>query len=211
MDMKNLMRKKVIVSLLAAAAILIGLYLIFQAGGPKTAKTPPGENIICLGDSLTSGVGASPGMDYPTQLSRLIGLTVINAGVPGDTTGDAMERLDRDVLSKSPAIVLVILGVNDLAASVPDEEMFSNFEKIVKRIRAKGAMVVVGGIDTPQLDGRLEGSYRQLCEKTGALLIPDIYVGILGHEDLMSDATHPNDKGYQIIAERFYGVIRGYL
>ncbi len=211
MGIKNLLKKKIVVSLLAISALLIALHLIFPSGGRITEKTPPGENVICLGDSLTAGVGASPGMDYPSQLSGLIGVAVINAGVPGDTTGSALERLDRDVLSKSPRIVLVILGLNDIVGGVPREEIFSNLEKTVKHIRATGAMVVVGGIEVPRFGKGLRESYKRLCRETGALLIPDIYEGIIGHEDLMSDALHPNDKGYQIIAERFYGVIRGYL
>lgn len=211
MDRKNLLKKNVLVFLLAAAALLVALYLIFPPGGRITGKTPPGETIVCLGDSLTSGVGASPGMDYPSQLSGLIGAAVINAGIPGDTTGNALKRLDRDVLSKSPGIVLVILGLNDIADEVPGEVIFANLGKIIRRIQAKGAMVVVGGIDVPRFGKGFERPYRQLCEETGALLIPNIYEGIMGHEDLMSDALHPNDKGYQIIAERFYGVIRGYL
>ncbi|HQG32627.1 MAG TPA: arylesterase [Deltaproteobacteria bacterium] len=214
MDMKDVFKKRIVVSVLAvvAVAFVAALYLLtFPSGEKVTEKTPPGENVICLGDSLTSGVGASPGMDYPTQLSWLISVTVINAGVPGDTTEGALKRLDRDVLSKSPRIVLVVLGLNDLAGGVPVEEIFSNLEKIVKRIQARGAMVVVGGIDVPRFGKGLRGSYKRLCEETGALLIPDIYEGIIGHEDLMSDELHPNDKGYQIMAERFYGVIRGYL
>jgi acyl-CoA thioesterase I len=211
MDGEKPMKKKIAVILLAVIASVIALYLIFSPGGRMIEKTPPGENIICLGDSLTAGVGASPGMDYPSQLSGLIGVHVINAGVRGDTTGDALKRLDRDVLSKSPRIVLVILGMNDLASALPSEKMFSNLEKIIDRIQAKGAMVVVGGIDFPTFGRGLTGSYKQLCAQTGALLVPNIYEGIIGHEDLMSDTLHPNDKGYQIIAERFYGVIRGSL
>jgi len=66
-----------------------------------------GEKIICFGDSLTHGTGASRGKDYPSQLSKMISRPVINAGVPGDTTARALQRLERDVLSYSPDLVLV--------------------------------------------------------------------------------------------------------
>ena len=58
-----------------------------------------GEKIICFGDSLTYGTGASRGMDYPSQLSKMISRPVINAGVSGDTTARALQRLERDVLA----------------------------------------------------------------------------------------------------------------
>jgi lysophospholipase L1-like esterase len=51
-----------------------------------------GETIICFGDSLTEGVGAGSGEDYPSILSRLLVMPVINAGQRGDTTAEALAR-----------------------------------------------------------------------------------------------------------------------
>ena len=51
-----------------------------------------GETIICFGDSLTEGVGAEPGEEYPTILSRLLGMRVLNAGHRGDTTARALQQ-----------------------------------------------------------------------------------------------------------------------
>jgi acyl-CoA thioesterase I len=197
--------KRAALVLLLLAALLAGLYLLLH---PGKAGHPQGKNIICFGDSLTAGTGASPGMDYPSQLSGLLGENVINAGVPGDTTESAADRLDRDVLSKSPRIVLIILGVNDFGSGVPPEEAFSRLKRIVERIQAKGATVVVGGMDIPGSGHAYYEGYKKLCRETGALLIPDIYAGVLGRDHLMSDPVHPNDKGYQIIAERFYAAIK---
>ena len=70
--------------------------------------------VIAFGDSLTAGVGALPGQDYVTQLSNKSGVTITNAGVSGNTTRDALARLNRDVLSQDPSVVLVWLGGNDI-------------------------------------------------------------------------------------------------
>jgi acyl-CoA thioesterase-1 len=70
--------------------------------------------VIAFGDSLTAGVGALPSQDYVTQLSNKSGVSIINAGVSGNTTRDALARLNRDVLSKDPSVVLVWLGGNDI-------------------------------------------------------------------------------------------------
>ncbi len=203
--------KKAAFSILAIVCAVAALYLFFPSGTEIKNTKPLGENIICFGDSLTSGTGASFGMDYPTQLSGLIGEPVVNAGFPGDTTAAALKRLDKDVLSRSPKIVLITLGGNDLKNGVPRDEAFADLKTIVERIQGKGAIVVVGGINVPLLGRGFDEEYKKLCEQTGALLIPNLFEGILGREDLMSDPIHPNDKGYQIIAERFYGVIKGYL
>ena len=101
--------KKAILPALAFLALLIG-YLVFFSRPDIRNAVPDGENIICFGDSLTYGTGAAENMDYPAQLSRMISRPVLNAGVPGDTTAMALARLEADVLSRSPRMVLITLG-----------------------------------------------------------------------------------------------------
>jgi len=198
--------------------IVVGMVLVaflgyrYLAPGPKVRNArPQGENIICFGDSLTAGTGAATGMDYPSQLARMIGQPVINAGVPGDTTAGALARLKQDVLSRSPRIVLITIGGNDLTHGV-DREVFSrNLQTVVTRIQAAGALVVVGGIEVPLRDRGFRAGYQEVARATGAILIPNIFQGILGRPDLMSDPIHPNTAGYTLMAERFHEAIRPYL
>jgi lysophospholipase L1-like esterase len=202
--------RRLLVALAAVAAIVFLIRLL--APGPRiTNAVPRGDNVICFGDSLTAGTGAAPGSSYPDRLSRLIGRPVINAGVPGDTTASALERLERDVLARSPRIVCITLGGNDLKNGVPREEAFVNLEAIVHRIQAQGALVVLGGIDIP-LFGRGYGSaYRELADRAGAVLVPDVLDGITGRPALMSDAIHPNGDGYAVMADHFHRALRRYL
>jgi acyl-CoA thioesterase I len=172
---------------------------------------PVGENIICFGDSLTYGTGATKGMDYPSQLSRLISRPVLNRGILGDTTDRASARLEQDVLSRSPRIVLITLGGNDLKNGVPKGTAFQNLKRITESSKAKGALVIIGGIDLP-IGGRGFGEgYEQLCKETGAIFIPNIFDGIIGNPQLMSDSIHPNDAGYTKMAEKFYEALKPYL
>lgn len=165
------------------------------------------QTIICFGDSLTSGTGAGQDMDYPAQLSRMLGLPVINAGVSGDTTARALRRLERDVLSKNPDLVLLTLGGNDLKNGVARDAAFDNLKTIVESIQETGAGVIIGGLSIPIRDRGFGRAYRELAEETGAGLIPNIFEGIMGNRKLMSDPIHPNDAGYKIVAERFYEAI----
>ena len=96
-----------------------------------------GELIICFGDSLTEGVGASAGEDYPSVLSRQLGSAVINAGLRGDTTAAALERLVDEVLNKNPRLVILLLGGNDFLRQRPRRETRRNLEEIVRRVQAK--------------------------------------------------------------------------
>ncbi|MFW6324407.1 MAG: arylesterase [Desulfovibrionales bacterium] len=196
----------------AGMMILIAGFLSLKPDRPEiTNPTPSDGPIVCFGDSLTSGTGASPGMDYPSQLSLLSGSDVINAGIPGDTTQDGLERLQEDVLSHSPGIVLITLGGNDLKNGVDKATAFGNLRTIIESIQQKGALVVVGGIDVPLFARGFGGEYRKVVEETGAVLVPNVYEGIMGDPDLMSDRIHPNDAGYGKMAALFFEAVRPYL
>jgi len=178
--------------------------------GPEPV-TLSGENIICFGDSLTFGTGARRDKSYPAQLAEMIGQPVINSGIPGDTTATALQRLERDVLSKSPRIVLITLGGNDLKNGVDKTVAFKNLKAIVTAIQARGALVVMGGIKLLFWDRGYEEEYEKLAEETGLLLVPDILGGLMGNDKLMHDTIHPNAAGYKIMTQRFYDVIKPYL
>ena len=195
--------KKIIYIFLAGIILLLG-YRIFFSSSPSQTVGSIGETIICFGDSLTHGTGAGKGKDYPSQLSKMIAGPVINAGVSGDTTARALQRLERDVLSKSPDLVLITLGGNDLKNGVARDLAFENLRIIVESIRNTGAKVILGGLKFPIRDRGFGRAYQELADDTGAILIPNIFEGIMGNRKLMSDPIHPNDEGYKIIAERFY-------
>lgn len=198
--------RKVIYILLVGCILFLGYRLFYLSPGIKNIK-PSGENIICFGDSLTSGYGASDGMDYPSQLSRLLGVPVINAGIAGDTTAGALERLSGDVLSRSPRIVMITLGGNDLKNRIPLKVAFGNLKKIVAAIQNQGALVIIGGLNIPVYGSGFGDGYKEVASETGATLIPNVLDGIMDNRKLMSDLIHPNDTGYGLMAKRFYEAI----
>ena len=196
------MIKKTLLIILAAAVLFLG-YRIVVAPPQVTEGSIPYNSIISFGDSLTYGTGADPGMDYPSQLSKMIAKPVINAGVAGDTTARGLKRLQRDVLSRSPDMVLVTLGGNDLKNGVAKDIAFKNLKRIVESIQGRGARVIIGGLKFPLRDRGFAGGYKDLADQTGAVLIPDIFKDIMGNRKLMSDPIHPNGDGYKIMAQRF--------
>lgn len=204
------MSRKFAYILILAGILLLG-YRFFYSKPEIINTRPGGTNIICFGDSLTSGYGASEGMDYPSQLADMLDLQVINAGVPGETTARALDRLDEDVLSQDPRIVLITLGGNDLKNRVPKRKAFANLKTIVAAIQGQGALVILGGIDIPFYGRGFAEGYRELADETGAILVPNIFEGIFGRRQLMSDTIHPNNDGYRIMARRFYDAIPKHL
>ena len=202
--------KKIIIPILAVLVLMVG-YKFFLSGPAVRNSTPTGENIICFGDSLTFGTGAAENIDYPFQLSRMISKPIINAGVPGDTTANAMARLEEDVLSKSPRMVLITLGGNDLKNRISKETAYQNLKNIIVSIQDRGALVIVGGINIPFWGRGFGEMYQKVCKETQALLIPNIFDGIINDKSLMSDPIHPNDKGYALMAQKFYQAMKPYM
>ncbi len=199
---------KKILFIFFAAVVLFAGYRAFFTPLQVGEKSIPYETIICFGDSLTYGTGSQSGKDYPSQLSKMIGKPVINAGVPGDTTARALKRLERDVVSRSPDIVLITLGGNDLKNGVDRDSAFENLALIVEAIQARGARVIVGGLSFPMRDRGFGRGYKKLADETGADLIPNILEDIFGNRKLMSDPIHPNGEGYKIMAQRFLAEMR---
>ena len=201
---------RICILLLALVALLLIYRQIFLS--PTIVNREPlGENIICFGDSLTFGTGTREDLSYPSHLSRLIELPIINKGYPGDTTADGLHRLERDVLKNSPRIVLITLGGNDLKNGVNKKEAFSNLRKIIMAIQAEGALVIIGEIRIPFLSRDFSKEYKTVCRETGAVFVPDILGGIMGDTSLMSDRIHPNGEGYEIMAGKFLKAITPFL
>jgi acyl-CoA thioesterase I len=194
--------KKTLLIIIVAVILFLG-YRIFLAPPQVKEGSILYNTILCFGDSLTFGIGADQGRDYPSQLSEMIGKAVINAGVSGDTTTSALKRLQRDVLSRRPDLVLITLGGNDLKNGVAKATAFQNLKHIVELIQDQGARVIVGGLKFPLRDRGFSRGYQELADQTGAVLIPNIFKDIMGNRRLMSDPIHPNEDGYKIMAQRF--------
>ena len=192
-----------------AALVLIAAWALWPSPYSRVANlSSRGSGIIAFGDSLTAGYGAAPGEDYPTRLSAMIGTPIVNAGVSGDTTESALARIDADVLSRDPRIVIVGLGGNDFLQSVPIATTEANLRTIVRRIEGSGAMVVLLGFRFPSLSANYDKMYESVAHDERCLLVPDLLDGIIGNPSLKSDEIHPNGRGYEIFAQRVAGPCR---
>jgi len=162
-----------------------------------------GTTIIALGDSLTAGAGIVPlSNTWPEVISQNIEYPVINAGKDGDTTIDALSRLDKDVLSKDPWIVIILLGGNDFLQHVPKEQTFANLAQIIQKIQKRGAIVMILGLRLGFTRDEYEAGFEALAKQYGTIYIKHINSGILTNASLKADRIHPNDAGHRLMAER---------
>jgi acyl-CoA thioesterase-1 len=170
-----------------------------------------GETIICFGDSLTEGVGAEAGQEYPTILSRLLGIRVVNAGQRGDTTAHALERINTSVVNKNPRLVILLLGGNDFLRQVPTRETRQNLKELVRQIQDHGAMVAIAGIKLGFFTDEYGPIFEETAAEFGAIYIPQVMKGIFNDTKLRSDQIHPDSAGYRLIAERIAEKIKPLL
>ena len=168
---------------------------------------PPKEGpIVAFGDSLVRGVGSPETEGFVLTLSSKIGEPIINKGVSGDTTTDALARIDT-VLQSNPRIVLVLLGGNDRLQQIPTDQTLANLRLIISKIQEGGAVVVLLGVRGNLLSGRFDEELEKLAHDKKTVFVPNVLDGIFGNQQLMFDSVHPNRDGYARIAEKVYKVI----
>ena len=197
--------RRIFTILLAASVALAAV-----PGCDDSPTAPSSVTVVAFGDSITAGVGTSGSNDYVSVLSNRTGVSIINAGRPGDTTASALARIDSAVLSRDADIVIVFLGGNDLLQGVPVQQRIANITAIVQQIRSDGAAVILVGVGSGALDA-FEGALPGIASQTSSTLVPAVLDGIFGVPNLMADLIHPNNAGHAIIADRIEPALRAAL
>lgn len=181
------------------------------------AETPVSEagaeapRIVCLGDSLTAGLGLSPEEAYPALLQRRVRDAgypheVMNAGVSGDTSAGGLRRLDWSIDGETRVLV-VALGANDGLRGLPIAALSRNLTEIVERAQARGIRVLLAGMEAPPNFGpgyvqEFRQAYADVATRTKAPLVPFLLDGVAGISALnQADGIHPTAEGQRRIAD----------
>ncbi len=168
--------------------------------------------ILAFGDSLTAGFGLPAGQSFPEQLeqalrARGIEARVVNAGVSADTTAGGLARLDWSLADK-PDLVILELGANDMLRGIEPSEVRSNLDKMIAKIKASGAkLLLVGMRATPnwgkEYKKEFDRIYPELARAHGVALYPFFLDGVAMDPELnQPDGLHPNRRGVARIVER---------
>lgn len=193
---------------LAAVSVLLVSAVFFSGDEVRPISNYPsnGKDIIAFGDSLVEGVGATEGGDFVSLLSKKIGQPIINLGRAGDTTADGAARLEEFDRYK-PKVVLLLLGGNDFLRRVPLEETRQNLSRIIENIQKRGGVVLLLGVRGRLITNRANAEFETLRDKYRTAYVSDVLEGLFGNGKYMADQIHPNNAGYEIIAERIYPVL----
>ncbi len=190
-------------------AVILTLLLAGAAGAQ--------QRVVAFGDSLTAGFGLPVEDGFVPQLEAWLqgqgaDVTVVNAGVSGDTTSGGLSRVGW-VLAEGADLVILELGANDMLRGVAPSVARANLDAILADITGRGIKVLVAGMLAPPNYGadyraEFDAIYPELAAAYGVELYPFFLAG-LGQADglvafyalMQDDGMHPNAKGVQMIVE----------
>ncbi len=169
--------------------------------------------LMVFGDSLTAGYGLELEQAYPALLQAKadeagIALTVLNAGLSGETTSGGLRRIDW-LLRRSPDIFILALGANDGLRGTDPETTGANLRAIIGKVRARNPEVtlLLAGMRMPPNFGEdyrqvFDALYPRVAAEENVVLIPFLLEGVAGDPGLnLPDGIHPNAAGQEILAE----------
>ena len=177
--------------------------------------------LVALGDSLTAGYGLPPGKAFPDQLEAALrakgcDVTIVNAGVSGDTAEDGLARYDWAVPADADALI-VELGANDmlrgLSRRADEGDARGHSRPGQGRASADAAR---RHARRAQPRRRLRPGVRRDLSgarpEYGAILYPFFLDGVAGDPKLnQPDGLHPTAAGVAVIVARILPAVETLL
>jgi lysophospholipase L1-like esterase len=211
---------------------IIIMTVIFTCGG-KPREQLFSKTVVFLGDSVTYGYGVDTRkesffarIESTLKKGKYGNIRVINAGVNGDETSDALLRIDTDVLAKEPDIVVISFGLNDCQNSVMTRRQFrKNLEAIVDKIEPKAEVILSTSNTFLETDSSLWKELNNLLDqymeeirtiaREKTIQVIDVHTAWKDYlynnphttESLYIDFIHPSAQGHKLIFEIYMGVL----
>jgi acyl-CoA thioesterase-1 len=169
--------------------------------------------IVALGDSLTAGYGLNGNAAFPARLQAALrarghtGVSIVNAGVSGDTTSGGLQRLDWSVPQGTDAVI-VELGANDALRGVDPKVTKAALDRILARLAARHIPVLLAGMKAPRNMGpdyvrAFDAIYPALASTHQVVFYPFFLAGVAADPELnQADGLHPNAAGVDVIVAR---------
>jgi acyl-CoA thioesterase-1 len=197
-----------------ALVLAVGSLYLIGAATSVAAHVPV---ILDIGDSLTAGYGLPLEQAFPARLEawlhqRGIEARVVNAGVSGDTTAGGLARLDW-ALADKPDFVVLALGSNDALRGIPPATVHNNLDKMIQKIEADGAKVLLLGMLAPPNWGEeykraFDRIFPELAQAHNVPLYSFFLEGVAMKPELnQPDGIHPNEAGVSVLVDRIGPVV----
>jgi acyl-CoA thioesterase-1 len=196
-------------------AVLTGIALVATPAHAEPVK------LVAFGDSLFAGYGLPAQSAFPARLQAALrakghDVTVINAGVSGDTTAGGLARFDWAVPPETDAVLLE-LGANDALRGIDPKVTRRNLSAILDRLAARQLPVLVIGMRSPANWGKayakaFDAIFPDLAKRYGHGLYPFFLDGVALDKALnQPDGLHPNAAGVAVIVKRILPAVERLL
>jgi len=180
------------------------------------------NKVLLIGDSLSAGYGLEQAQAWVHLLQnkykdKNIPIILINTAISGQTTDNALLKIDVWLETHQPSHVLIELGGNDGIRGFPVKLLQKHLTELVTKSQKQGAEVALMEIQIPpNLGPRYSNmfieSYAKVAEKTGAYLMPYFMAQVAIDSSLMqNDNLHPNAEAQPIIRDFMYSEIDKWL
>ncbi|MEP3275736.1 MAG: arylesterase [Stappiaceae bacterium] len=187
------------------------MFAIGWMTGPGIAQADP-VKIVALGDSLSAGYLLPANDAFPAKLEAALKkngheVTIVNAGVSGDTSNGGLARLDWSVPSDADGVILE-LGANDALRGINPEQTRAALEEIAKKLQGRNVKLLIAGMLAPPnlgetYAGAFNPIFKDLSEKYDAVYYPFFLDGVAAVPSLnLQDGMHPTAEGVDVIVER---------
>jgi len=194
-----------------AVLVPVMLCLSCYASHPLPATGDRPVKIVVLGDSIAAGFGLLLSPAFPERLEQVLrqkgyAVTVVNAGVSGDTVADGLHRLDKSVPEDTDALI-VELGGNDAERDIDPNVTRGGLAAILQRMKERHIQVLLTGMRGFASAGEdyvraFAAIYPLLAANYSFVWYPFILDGVEGHPSLYQmDAEHPNAKGVNVMVQ----------
>ncbi len=202
----------------SCVALALSIPALFGLSENVVART---LTLVALGDSLTAGYDLPQEAAFPMVLEQALrrdgyDVSVVNAGVSGNTAADGLARLDWSVNDGADGVILE-LGANDMLRGFDPGHTKGLLDQIVASLEARHIKVLIAGmLATPSLGAEYQKSfdniYPELAAKYRAPLYPFFLKGVTGHTDLvLADGLHPNAAGVKTIVAGILPAVEAFL
>ncbi|KLN63694.1 arylesterase [Vibrio sp. VPAP30] len=179
---------------------ILSLVLLFLSVNPAYSKT-----LLILGDSLSAGYQMPIERAWPSLLADELAqsgqqVSVINASISGDTTGNGIARLPGLLDKHEPDYVLIELGANDGLRGFPVGIVQNNLTEMIGMIRNADATPLLMQIHILPNYGKryteaFAAVYPDVSQKLNVPLLPFLLEGvIINSEWMMTDGLHPKPE-----------------
>jgi acyl-CoA thioesterase-1 len=197
-------------------ALALGLALTAGAalGAPSTPSVPGTAHfkLVVVGDSLSAGLGLTAADTFPVQLQKALAadgkaVTVVNAGVSGDTASDGLARIDWSVEPDADAVILE-LGANDALRGIDPAITRAALDAMLARLQERHVPVLLAGMLAPpnmgaQYEAAFDAIFPDLAKSRGVPLYPFFLDGVATNTKLeQADGMHPTPAGVAVIVQR---------